>query len=200
MTNGPSQGRPPVHVEGRLVVLREKRLEDARDDYSWRADPKLAVYDAVPPLKMSWEDFERIYKEELRYPPPRQLTLSIIDRAGVHIGNCMYYDMDEARGQAELGIMIGRREYWGQGYGRDAVSTLLRHMFENPILKRVYLHTLTWNVRAQKAFQSCGFTSVREVLRNGHTFILMEVLRDNRPVTELEPEEARSTTLAPPTR
>lgn len=179
MTNGASQGRPPVHVEGERVVLREKRIEDASDDYQWRADPDLALFDAVPPLKMSWEDFERIYKEELRYPPPRQLTLSIINREGVHIGNCMYYDFDEARGQAELGIMIGRREYWNHGYGRDAVSTMLRHMFENPKLKRVHLHTLTWNIRAQKAFQSCGFSPVGEVLRNGHNFVLMEVLREH---------------------
>lgn len=194
MTNGSFQGRPPVHVEGERVILREKRLEDAQDDYQWRADPDLAVFDAVPPLKMSWQDFERIFKEELRYPPPRQLTLSIIDRKGVHIGNCMYYDFDEGRGQAELGIMIGRREYWSHGYGRDAVAAMLRYMFESPKLKRVYLHTLTWNLRAQKAFQSTGFSPVREVLRNGHSFVLMEVLRD---AIVLGDAEARDASLAP---
>jgi RimJ/RimL family protein N-acetyltransferase len=170
--------RPPVHLEGEVIVLREKRLEDAQDDYGWRADPDLAIYDAVPPLKMNYEDFLRIFREELRFPPPRQETLSIIDQEGLHIGNCMFYDLDESRGQAELGIMIGRRDYWSQGYGRDAVATMLRYMFEQRNLKRVYLHTLTWNVRAQKAFQKCGFTPVREVLRNGHNFVLMEVVRD----------------------
>lgn len=195
MTNGASQGRPPVHVQGQLVVLREKRIEDARDDYQWRADPDLALFDAVPPLKMSWEDFERIYKEELRYPPPRQLALSIINREGVHIGNCMYYDFDEGRGQAELGIMIGLREYWSHGYGRDAVSAMLRYMVENPKLKRVYLHTLTWNIRAQKAFQSSGFSAVREVLRNGHNFVLMEVLRAKIVLGDVE--EPQSASLSP---
>ena len=171
-------GRPPVLVEGTNVVLREKRVEDAAEDYAWRCDPELAAFDAVPALRMAWEDYLRIYKEELRYPPPRQRTLSIEDRQGKHIGNCMYYDVDEAKGEAELGIMIGLREYWNLGYGRDAVATLLGHIFETTQLNRIYLHTLTWNARAQKAFERAGFTPVREVLRNGHNFVLMEVSRD----------------------
>ena len=152
------QGPPPIRIEGEQTVLREKRLEDAEDDYAWRSDPELATFDAVPALRMNWPDFLRVYKDELRHPPPRQRNLSIEDRAGVHIGNCMYYNLDETAGHAELGIMVGRRDYWGQGYGSEAVAAMVQHIFQTTTIRRVYLHTLTWNVRAHKAFQKAGFT------------------------------------------
>ena len=92
-------------------------------------------------------------------------------------GNCMYYDLDSVNKEAELGIVIGDRDYWSGSYGFDAVVTLLEHMFIVRDLKRVYLHTLEWNYRAQSCFSRCGFKTVRNVRRMGHDFILMEVLR-----------------------
>jgi len=52
-------------------------------------------------------------------------------------------------------------------------------MFNARNLKRVYLHTLEWNGRAQKSFSKCGFNAVRPVRRMAHDFILMDVLRDD---------------------
>lgn len=170
--------RKPVHVRGEKVVLREKRLEDAPDDYAWRSDPELATYDAVAPLRLSLSDFMIIFREELRYPSSRQMTLSIDDFEGRHIGNCMFYDINERRGSAELGIMIGDKDYWSQGFGADVVRTLLRHIFASTPLTRVYLHTLSWNVRAQRSFKKAGFVPTSEVQRNGQTFIAMEVHKD----------------------
>jgi RimJ/RimL family protein N-acetyltransferase len=85
-----------------------------------------------------------------------------------------------------LGIVIGDRDYWSGGYGYDAVVTLLHHMFDDLRLKRVYLHTLDWNHRAQKCFERSGFNPVREVRRMSHNFILMEVLRDDWDATSEE--------------
>jgi RimJ/RimL family protein N-acetyltransferase len=52
-------------------------------------------------------------------------------------------------------------------------------MFNERNLKRVYLHTLEWNHRAQRSFGKCGFNPVRPVRRMGRDFIFMEVLRDD---------------------
>lgn len=168
---------PAISIETERVILRTKRLDDAEDDYAWRSDPELATFDAVPALRMDWADFLRVYKGELRNPAPRQLTLAIEDRAGVHMGNCMYYNLDKTVGQTELGIMIARPEYWSQGYGTEAVTAMVRHIFASTGVSRIYLHTLTWNYRAQKAFQKSGFEPVGEVLRNGHNFVIMEQYR-----------------------
>jgi RimJ/RimL family protein N-acetyltransferase len=89
----------------------------------------------------------------------------------------MYYDIDWDKRQAELGIMIGERHYWGQGYGADAVATLVRHIFADTKIDRIYLKTLEWNVRAQRCFRKCGFLDCGRTNRQGNDFVIMELHR-----------------------
>ncbi len=166
-----------ISLMGKKVELREKRIGDAPNDYSWRKDEDLARLDATRPLNMSYKDFLRYSQEEIDYPNSRSKRFGIDDHKGKHIGNCMYYDIDTRRRETELGIMIGDKEYWSKGYGTDAVDTLLEYIFTKTDMKRVYLHTLDWNARAQKAFGKSGFQQVKQVRRRGLDFILMEILR-----------------------
>jgi len=170
---------PKVTIQTASVVLREKRLEDADTDYLWRTDPELSELDATSPLRISFSDFQRFYKEEISRLSPFSHRLAIDTLDGKHIGNVMYYDVDYGRGQTELGIMIGDRDYWSQGYGTDTVKALVEHIFRSMPMKRVYLHTLEWNYRAQRSFTKAGFQPVRPVTRLGHKFLLMEVWRED---------------------
>jgi ribosomal-protein-alanine N-acetyltransferase len=165
-------------VRGAKVVLRQKRATDAAADYAWRSDPEMARFDAARPFSASFDDFRALHEEELSYPSPSRRTLAIEDHAGRHIGNVMYYNIDYAHGEAELGITIGVREYWGQGYGTDAVRTLVRHLFTRTALRRIYLKTLDWNERAHRCFEKAGFVVYGSNRRGGYDFILMEVRRE----------------------
>ena len=110
-------------------------------------------------------------------------TFAIEDIAtGRHIGNVMYYGYDSFAREAELGITIGDRDYWGRGYGTDTVRCMLGYLFTEMKLRRVFLHTLTWNHRAQAAFERAGFSRVREVTRGGYEFVYMEAFpQDDDP-------------------
>jgi len=167
-----------VQLQGVRVILREKRLEDAEQDYIWRSDAELARLDAAYPLTMSFERYLKIFEDQLRYPTPGSHHFSTETLDGKYIGNCMYYDLDSVNMQAELGIVIGDRDYWSNSYGYDAVTTLLDYMFTEKNLKRVYLHTLEWNNRAQRCFEKSGFIPVKPVRRLSQDFLLMEVLRE----------------------
>lgn len=173
-----STNQDNLMIEGAKVVLRQKRIEDAFHDYQWRIDPELSKLDATFPLRIRYKEFVRFSLDEIEYPSIRSKRLAIDTKDGVHIGNCMYYDLDERRGQTEVGIMIGHRDYWNGGYGTDAVVTLVRHIFSTiSSINKVYLHTLDWNSRARKAFAKAGFVEVREVKREGQNFVLMETAR-----------------------
>jgi len=172
-------GGPYSELYGGRIILRDKQSDDAENDYRWRSDPELARLDAAIPLTMSFERYLKLFEDQMKYPTPGSHHYSIDTVDGRFIGNCMYYDMDTVNLEAELGIVIGDRDYWSDGYGFDAVTTLLDHMFNARNLKRVYLHTLEWNGRAQKSFSKCGFNAVRPVRRMAHDFILMDVLRDD---------------------
>jgi RimJ/RimL family protein N-acetyltransferase len=165
-------------ARGAKVRLRRKRMEDAPLDYAWRQDPELARFDAAAPLRSSYSDFLATFRDDVEYPTPFRRVYAIEDEDGLHIGNVMYYNIDDRHKEAELGITIGDKRYWGRGYGRDAVMTFLRYLFTEGGLQRVYLNTLDWNVRAQQSFLAAGFVPCGTVRRGVHNFITMEALRD----------------------
>ncbi len=153
-------------------------MEDAAVDYEWRSDPELAALDATRPVSLTLQEYTRFHRDDLEFPSPWSVRLAIETLDGRHIGNCMYYDIDWDRKQAEFGIMVGDREHWGRGYGTDAVATLLRHIFVDTAIERVYLHTLVDNTRASRSFAKCGFSALGDVRRDDHDFVKMEIRRE----------------------
>ena len=192
-----------LRVVGDLTVLRSKVMDDAEADYSWRIDPELARLDATRPVTMSFIEYMRYHRDDVNYPSPWSVRMAIDTLDGRHIGNCMYYDINTDKSQCEFGIMIGDRNYWGRGYGTDVVKSALKHIFTTTQLKRVYLHTLFDNFRAQKSFSRAGFEVVREVKRDGYKFKLMEITQKDWAAThagqqgEIDNELLESATSSP---
>ena len=168
-------GASNLELIGGKVILRDNCIEDAWLDYLWRSDEELSKLDASHPLKMKFDDYLKIYKDQLRRPSSFSRRLSINTISGKYIGNCMYYNMDSINRQAEVGIVIGDRNYWNRGYGYDALITLMEYLLAETDLEKLYLHTLVWNKRAQQAFIKCGFAPIIRVNRNGMDFIKMAI-------------------------
>lgn len=168
---------PNEMIMGTKVLLRPKSIEDAPNDHSWRQDPELAELDAASVLRQGLEDFTRDLATEIKYPAPWVKRYAIDTLDGRHIGNCMVYDIDTISGQSELGILVGDKEYWDAGYGREAFKLLIDQVFKMESMNRLYLHTLRWNARARRAFAGCGMREVGPDPRRGHDFILMEITR-----------------------
>lgn len=165
-------------TQGRRVILRNKRMSDARKDYQWQRDPELAWLDAAPPLTCTFAEFLAGYTAEVQYPGPNRRAFAIDALDGEHIGNCVYYNIDHTEGETEVGIMIGNRDYWDKGYGTDALNALVDHIFGRTGLTRCYLKTLASNDRAQACFRNCHFTPCGYLDRDGYSFLLMDLHRD----------------------
>ena len=108
-----------VRLQGDRVVLRAKDLADANKDYDWATDRELMRLDAGQPYEFDFSIYLAIYPDGLA--DPNKIQVAVETLAGEHIGNCTCYNIDERHKEAELGIVIGKREYWGKGYGSDAV-------------------------------------------------------------------------------
>lgn len=165
-------------IYGQKTVLREKTPADAWDDYAWETDPELASLDAAPVVTLPYSEYLLDFTHELRYSSNSGRRFSV-DTAedGEHIGNCSYYNLDRYRAEVEVGIMIGNRDYWDSGYGTDALSALVDHVFRETDVDRIHLKTLAFNTRAQKAFRKCGFTECGNMSRDRYEFTLMEQFR-----------------------
>ena len=170
------------------IRLRDKGLADALDDYIWRTDPELAQLDATPLLTTTFSQYLSDYADELHHSSSIRRRFAVETLEGKHIGNCSYYNIDETKGEAELGIMIGNRDYWDRGYGADTVTTLVNYIFHQTKLKRIYLKTLDSNIRAQECFKKCGFTPYGHLNRDGYNFVLMEINRKQWQEQQIEVE------------
>ncbi len=169
-----------LSLVGEKVRLRPKHLGDATNDYAWRRDAELCRLDAASPLTCSFKEFLQDYVWELQHHYSGQ-RFAIETLEGEHIGNCGFFNIDEGKREAELGIMIGNRAYWNRGYGADAITTLLKYIFTHTNLRRVYLKTLDWNIRAQRCFKKCGFTPCGSLFCWGYSFLVMEIFRPETP-------------------
>jgi RimJ/RimL family protein N-acetyltransferase len=181
-----------INLIGEKVVLREKKLNDAVEDYVWRRDTELSQLDATRPISMSFSDYHQYTREELKYDSYYSVRLAVETLDGIHIGNCMYYDINDRRKEAELGIMIGNRDYWGRGYGSDAVKTLINYVFSSTHLTKIYLHTLEENHRARRSFTKSGLSEIRKVKRSGKDFIRMEIIKDDWLDLEQQREDSEA--------
>ena len=165
-------------INGSRVIVCHKGLADAPDDYTWQTDPELSYLTATQPLTTSFSDYLLNYASQLRNRQPIKHQFAIKAPDGRHIGNCAYYGINDNKGEVEIGIMIGNRNYWDKGYGTGAVTTLINHIFLKTSLGRIYLKTLDSNKRAQQCFNKCGFTPCGHLVKDGHSFILMELHRN----------------------
>jgi RimJ/RimL family protein N-acetyltransferase len=87
--------------------------------------------------------------------------------------------MNNLKKETEIGIIIGNRDYWNKGYGRDALKTLTQYLFETTSFERLHLKTLVNNIRAQKCFLQSSFQIYGQVHKTGFDYILMDLRRSN---------------------
>jgi RimJ/RimL family protein N-acetyltransferase len=166
-------------IQGERIKLREKKLSDVRNDYNWQRDPELSRFDAVEVLDLPFALYLLDYTAEIRRPNRSRFALAVENLEGKHIGNCTCYEIDEKKSEVQFGIMIGDAEYRDKGYGRDVVKTMIDYVFQTSRFDRIYLKTLDWNLRAQNCFTKSGFKPCGQLKRNGYTFVLMEILRED---------------------
>jgi RimJ/RimL family protein N-acetyltransferase len=89
-----------------------------------------------------------------------------------------------SHGDAFMGIGIGDREYWGKGYGTDAMHLILRYAFIELNLQRVSLNVFEYNLRAIRSYEKLGFVHEgrsRGVLRRDgcrYDLVFMGILRE----------------------
>lgn len=149
---------------GERVYLRAVEVEDAPRCCAWLNHPEVRVHLAheTPLGRCAEEQFLRGLGER-----KDERILAIIlreeDRA---IGLVGLHPKKSARAR-EIGILIGERDCWDKGYGREAMALMLDHAFLDLDVHRVELFVHEENGRGIACYERLGF--VREgVLRDAH--------------------------------
>lgn len=72
-------------------------------------------------------------------------------------GYSQLYDIDLINRNASYGILIGDREAWGKGLGKQVVRAVTDFAFNDLGLRKVHLQTPADNERAKRVYQALGF-------------------------------------------
>ncbi len=147
-------------LEGELVRLTAANGEtDAAILARWSRDAEYArLLDTEPAFPRSAqrakEDIEQWIERER--PDGIEFMIRKLDDNQL-LGFVGLANIQWTHGDAFVGIAIGEREYWGKGFGTDAMRVMLHYAFTELNLHRVSLEVFEYNTRAQRSYQKAGF-------------------------------------------
>lgn len=148
-------------LKGEKTLLRAVELEDSRILSAWLNDRETNnELDIIYPLSKRYAD-EFVLDAE----GSSKRTFIIDDENYKPIGIVIIDKIKWEYRHCEIGIAIYRKEKRNNGYGKDALKTLLDFVFNNMNMSLVYLNVLENNVFAIKLYSSIGFIN-EGLLRN----------------------------------
>ena len=156
---------------GKLVNLREYRKEDVPMAQAYLNQPEIKRLLAPNiPFLYTLEDEYKWYEGRSAMKDLYNFAIETIDTKK-YIGGCGINHLDWKNSTATIGIFIGDSEYWGKGYGTDAMRVLIRFIFEQMNIHKVKLNVYAFNERAIKSYQKIGFvhegTLRQEIFKDG---------------------------------
>lgn len=141
-----------------FIQLRNLTLEDIEDRYQWSLDTEVTKHLVVPNQYSPFtrEDtrkwIEACISRENGYE-----QRAIVTKEGIHIGWVDLKNFDKTNKNAELGIAIGNKEYWGKGYGIAALYGMLQLGFFEFKLEKIWLRVDEDNLQARRSYEKAGF-------------------------------------------
>jgi RimJ/RimL family protein N-acetyltransferase len=170
-------------VPGERIYLSHPLREDVPLFARWFADVELTTYLGQPGKSYSLEQEQQWFESLKDHKAP---FFAIVAREGDRlIGSVSFKDPDYRHGTAELGIAIGDKAAWGQGYGSEAVRLLTDFGLTFLGLHTVYLWFVAFNERGHRAYLKAGFKEAGRIrdgyLLDGRRYdrVLMDCTRED---------------------
>jgi RimJ/RimL family protein N-acetyltransferase len=169
-------------LEGQLVRLRAIEPGDRERAHAWLNDPEVTYYLT---MRYSLASSDPMWMADAQ---PNSFAngvhLAIETRDGAHMGGINLHELNPEDRKAGLGIIIGDKACWSNGYGADAIATLLRFGFHEMNLHRVWLGVLDGHEGAIHCYEKAGFQEEsrrrQQVYKHGRYWdvLIMSILRD----------------------
>jgi diamine N-acetyltransferase len=183
----PSETRPreaagPRLLVGESVYLRRMEPGDLEHVLRWLSDAELCGLIGHPGVQ-SLQEVEAWY-ERASAEPTRRWYVILTSEDDRVIGEAGLLRMDERWRTTDMSIVIGERDAWRRGYGREVGRILLNFAFDYCGMHRVAVGVVGFHEGALRFWESLGFR--REGLqRDGylhegrfHDFVMMSMLEN----------------------
>jgi RimJ/RimL family protein N-acetyltransferase len=149
-----SEKSTPAFIEGDRIELRPFKVENAEIYLVWYNDLQIRrLSRMIKPLII--EKFREGIKttnssnSRIKFEIWHKEDQKPIGDIG--LGNIEYHDRN-----AEFGVVIGEKDYWGQNYATEAIGLILKYAFEEVNLHKVYATISAWNIGSERAAIKAG--------------------------------------------
>ncbi len=177
-TNKP--GRYFRKLVGKRCYLSPINVDDAEQYCVWLNDLEVARTLTLAHMNITLgaerEALERLSREH-NYA-------IVLDGSDELIGNCGLIDVNHRDRACEIGIFVGNKDYWGQGYGPEAMELLIGYAFDYLNMRTILLRVYSYNERAIAAYRKIGFREIgtwrKAIALEGaeHDVIFMDLLAE----------------------
>lgn len=144
-------------LKGKKVILRALEKEDLVRCHQWVNDLEVTKYLDSHLFPTSMVQEEKFYEELIQKEGKTRIFAIINTESGEHIGNIGLENIELYNRNAEIGLFIGEKQCWGEGFGTDAIITLMDFAFKHLGLHKIYLVTYEFNERGKACYLKCGF-------------------------------------------
>lgn len=140
----------------RRVYLRALEINDYKISINWRKDN--SIWEMLGGSKyFVSEAYEKSWVEKAIFDS-KDLRLAIcLKENDKYIGNVYMTNIDTLKQSCHSHILIGEKEYWGQGYAREALLMAIDYMFNERNMHRIQANILESNIQSLKMHQKCGY-------------------------------------------
>lgn len=162
-------------IQGKLVKLRAVEPEDVLKTTAMLNDPRVSLTLGGFYFGISLQAEQNWYANYLK--KENTLVSLVIENmnTGEHMGHCGFSEISWKNRKGTLGLFLGH-EYWGKGYGTDALMALCHFGFTQLNMQRIQLYVYSLNSAAIRVYEKCGFQT--EVIMKEHVYLDGEYVDD----------------------
>lgn len=173
------------YLIGTRIILREYRWDDLPHIREWVNDYEITnnLHDVFLFPNTLYET-ERFLKMMIEGASGSKGFIISDKDTQSYIGQIDLHQIDYRNRNATLGIVIGKKNYLGKGYGQEAIELLEQFVFKTLNLNRLELDVFEYNERAYKCYLKCGFKEEgrmrQKLFRDGQYWdvIKMSILKE----------------------
>ncbi|MBL4938595.1 GNAT family N-acetyltransferase [Clostridium sp. YIM B02515] len=176
-----------IYYEDDSIKIRDLLNEDVINLFSCRIDRELNLHDPRPIPNTSKEllneckDYCNRFDTEImnENTEDRKYKYFIItNKDNNFIGFVNFFSINKEKKQGEMGVTIGDKRYFRKGIAYTAINAVVKFIFENMDINRIYIETGETNKAALGLFDKLGFKKRGEYLEDDNfKFIIIEKLR-----------------------
>jgi aminoglycoside 6'-N-acetyltransferase len=153
--------------EGNLLVSKLESVDKVLLS-KWLSDPEILQYYEGRDNPFNIEKVE----QEFFSDDEENITRCLVEFSGIPIGYVQFYIVDEKVKQAYgygglpkviygMDQFIGETVYWNKGIGTQLVRAIVAYLIGEKGADRIVMDPQTWNERAIRSYEKCGFEKVK---------------------------------------